>query len=86
MPDENGLKRVAWSREPGTWTRAHLSVDGRGTLCGLRIPEPDGVHDVSSEAGGALCDRCEEKLRELAQEPTGVRDWAELLRKLEEGE
>ena len=66
MSDE--LRTVAWTRDPGTWTLAHLTLDEAETLCGLPIPGADDVHKVKLDVQSKLCERCEEKAKEQAEE------------------
>ena len=61
------LRTVAWTRDPGSWTLAHLTLDEAETLCGLPIPGSGDVHRVKLDVESKLCERCEEKARELGE-------------------
>lgn len=65
MSESERLRSVAWAREPGEWTLAHLTLDGERTLCGLSIPEEDGRHRVAFGVEARACERCAERGREL---------------------
>lgn len=65
MSESETLRSVAWARDPGAWTLAHLTFDGDRTLCGLAIPEEDGPQRVAFGVEARACERCAERGREL---------------------